>query len=129
MMLGMFWKRTTSTAAFWGLIVGMITSFSIFLGFKLSLISPTLATVLTFSAHPSEMSRNLWQASWGWLLCLLCTIAISLFTKPKPDSELVGLVKGFTEDKKLQDVPLWGRPSTWAIVAFIVLVALNIYFW
>ncbi len=128
MMLGMFWRRTTSTGAFYGLVLGMLTSFAIFMGFKLDFMPAGLGRALTFSEHPSDMSRNLWQASWGWLVCFSATIAISLVTKPKPDSELVGLVKGLTTEPDESNLPLFRRPAFWAAAAFVVLLALNVYF-
>jgi SSS family solute:Na+ symporter len=129
MLLGMFWKRTTSTGAFWGLIAGMISSFSIFLGFKLDLFSPSMMKLITFSAHPSDMTRNLWQAGWAWLICFVLTIAISLFTKPKTDAELEGLVKGLTPNAEGEAVGLMRRPAFWAACSFVVLIGLNVYFW
>ncbi|MBI5533321.1 MAG: sodium:solute symporter family protein [Deltaproteobacteria bacterium] len=132
MMLGMFWKRTTSTGAFVGLIFGMIASFSIFIGFKLfepTMVSSGLAQILTFAPHPSEMSRNLWQATWGWGVCLVVTALVSLVTKPKTDEELTGLVKGLTPKTDETQVPLIGRPIFWAAIALVVVTALNLYFW
>lgn len=129
MLLGMFWKRTTSAGAFWGLIGGMLSSFSIFLGFKLDAISPAVARLLTFADAPSDMSRNLWQASWGWVVCFALTFAISLITKPKPAAELEGLVKGLTAAPDHGSAPLWGRPGAWAAVSLVTVVALNLYFW
>jgi SSS family solute:Na+ symporter len=129
MMLGMFWKRTTSAGAFWGLIAGMIVSFSIFVAFKTGAMPVALSRLLTFSDAPSEMSRNLWQASWGWIACFVVTIGVSLVTRAKPDSELVGLVKGLTGQSESADAPLLGRPAFWAAIAFAVVVALNLYFW
>ncbi len=129
MMLGMFWKRTTSAGAFWGLVAGMIVSFSIFMAFKTGMMPAALSRMLTFSDAPSEMSRNLWQASWGWIACFVVTFGVSLVTRPKPDAELVGLVKGLTGQTESTDAPLLGRPGFWAAVAFAVVVALNLYFW
>ena len=129
MLLGMFWKRITSAGAFWGLVAGMVTSFSIFLGFRFGWFSPELTRALTGYVNPSDMTRNLWQAVWGWLVCLEGTILISFVTKPKPEAELEGLVKGLTPKTESGDVPLLGRPSFWAAVSLVVLVALNIWFW
>jgi SSS family solute:Na+ symporter len=129
MLLGMFWKRATSTGAFVGLIAGMLTSFFIFLGFKLDWFSASTVQVLTFSDAPSDMTRNLWQAIWAWLVCFGLTIVVSLFTRPKPDSELVGLVKGLTEQTEGERVALWRRPAFWAAASLVALIALNIYFW
>lgn len=126
MLLGMFWKRTTSPAAFWGLIAGMVSSFSMFIGIKFAWLNPGL---LTFSQNPSDMSSNLWRAWWAWLICFVMTVVISLFTKPKPDNELVGLVKGLTKEVKEEGHRFYQRPGFIAIIAFIILVILNIYFW
>lgn len=129
MLLGMFWKRTTSAGGFWGLVLGMLTSFFIFLGFKFAWFSEHVVGLITFSKNPSGMTQNLWQASWAWIVCLSATILISLVTKPKPEAELVGLVKGLTPAVDGGDVPLLGRPGFWAALALVVLVILNVMFW
>jgi SSS family solute:Na+ symporter len=129
MMLGMFWKRTTSAGAFWGLIAGMVSSFSIFIAFKLSLMPVFLARWLTWSDAPSEMARNMWQAVWAWIVCFVVTILISLATEPKPDAELEGLVKGLTSRDDGGSPAFLRRPAVWAGLALVALVALNIYFW
>lgn len=130
MLLGMFWKRTTSNGAFWGLIIGMLTSFSIFIGFRFDLISTGMAKLITMSPDPSDMARNVWQAWWAWLVCLILTILISLVTKPKDDSELIGLVKGLTAEAELvADIALWKKPGFWATIAMVMVVILNIIFW
>jgi len=129
MMLGMFWRRTTSAGAFFGLICGMVSSFAIFISFKLSLMPVFLARWLTWSAQPSEMARNMWQAIWAWLICFVVTVLISLRTKPKSDAELEGLVKGLTPTADDTAVGFLRRPAVWAGAALVALVALNIYFW
>lgn len=126
MLLGMFWKRTTSPAAFWGLIAGIVSSFTMFIGIKFAWLNPGL---LTFSQNPSDMSSNLWRAWWAWLICFVVTVVISLVTKPKPDNELVGLVKGLTKEVKEEGHRFYQRPGFIAIIAFIILLILNIYFW
>jgi len=128
MLLGMFWRRTTATAAFYGLIGGMVVSFAIFLGFKLDALSPELARLITFADRPSDMTRNLWQAIWAWLTCFGLTVTVSFITKPKTDAELTGLVKGLTQDTDDSRVVWYGKPAFWAGVAFVVLVILNVAF-
>jgi solute:Na+ symporter, SSS family len=130
MLLGMFWKRTTSAGAFWGLVCGMCTSFGIFIAFKFGLVSTHLAQLITFSnSAPSDMGRNLWQAIWAWVVCFVLTVVISVVTKPKTAEELTGLVKAFTPKIDLGQVPFIKRPLFWAIISFICCLALNIYFW
>ena len=54
---------------------------------------------------------------------------MSLLTKAKPESELVGLVYGATEIPREDRVPLYERPAFWAIAVTAVFAVLNIYFW
>ena len=127
MLLGMFWRRCTSTAAFWGLLAGMCVSFLLFLLPRLGLLEPS---VFTFADNPSDMTRNLWQAVWAWVVTFGLTVGLSLITKGKSDDELTGLVKGLTpEDTTSERTGLLGSPGFWAIISLAVLIALNIYFW
>jgi len=129
MLLGMFWRRATSAGAFYGLIAGMLTSFAIFMGFKLDLFGAGAARILCFSEAPSDMARNLWQAWWAWAVCFVVTVAVSLVTRAKPAEELRGLVKGLTPEPDDARVAWYRRPMTWAIASAAVLAALNGYFW
>ena len=52
-----------------------------------------------------------------------------LATRPRPESELVGLVRGLTDIRGLRDVPLWKKPELWGAIALGVCLFLNIYFW
>jgi SSS family solute:Na+ symporter len=126
MLLGMFVRRITPNGAFWGLVAGMGSSFLLFLAVKFQWIE---ATFITLSSVGSDMAANFWRAWWAWLICFLVTIVVSFFTKPKPDEELVGLVKGLTKDTLGENVPFMKKPEFYAILSVIVLVILNIYFW
>jgi SSS family solute:Na+ symporter len=126
MLLGMFVKRITPAGAFWGLIAGMGSSIAMFLAVKFQWIS---AGAITMSAVSSEMAANFWRAWWAWLICFVVTIVISVFTKPRADAELVGLVKGLTPKAPGAHVPILLRPAFWAVVSLVVLVLLNVYFW
>ncbi len=125
-LLGMFWKRTTPDGAFWGLLAGMLTSFFLFVGIKLGFIPPSL---ITFTQNPSEMSHNLWRAWWAWLSCFLATVLISLFTKPKDEKEIEGLVVGLSKVKDADNNRnLLKSPWLWGSISFLILLALNIIF-
>ena len=126
MLLGMFVVWITPAGAFWGLLAGMGTSIAMFLGVKFQWIDPAR---LTLSSTASDMAVNFWRAWWAWLVCFSMTILISLFTKKKPKEELVGLVKGLTEETLRDGIPFVKRPEFYAILSVIVLVILNIYFW
>jgi SSS family solute:Na+ symporter len=126
MLLGMFVRWITPAGAFYGLLAGMGSSFFMFLAVKFEWIN---ASVITLSSVASDMSANFWRAWWAWLICFVVTILLSLFTKRKPDEELVGLVKGLTTDTLGQPVPFVKRPEFYAILSLIVLVILNVLFW
>jgi solute:Na+ symporter, SSS family len=126
MLLGMFVKWITPSGAFWGLVAGMGSSFTMYLAVKFEWIS---LSFLTLSKTASDMASNFWRAWWAWLITFVVTIVISLFTTKKPEAELVGLVKGLTAETALEPVPWFKRPAFYAVLSLIVFVLLNIYFW
>jgi SSS family solute:Na+ symporter len=126
MLLGMFVVWITPNGAFWGLLSGMGSSFLLFLAVKFQWINPAS---MTLSSSASDMAANFWRAWWAWLICFLMTILVSLFTRKKPATELVGLVKGLTAEKAIQPIPFVKTPEFYGILSILVLIALNIYFW
>jgi SSS family solute:Na+ symporter len=56
-------------------------------------------------------------------------VVVSLLTKPKPESELTGLVYGCTPIPSEGDMPVYKRPIFWAGVVAAVFVAIQIIFW
>ncbi|MGA7722322.1 MAG: sodium:solute symporter family protein [Ignavibacteriaceae bacterium] len=126
MLLGMFVVWITPSGAFWGLITGMVSSILMYLAVKFSWISLSL---ITLSSPASDMAANFWRAWWAWLICFVVTIVISLFTEKKPKEELIGLVKGLTEENLNKEVNFFKRPEFLAIISLIILILLNIYFW
>jgi SSS family solute:Na+ symporter len=126
MLLGMFVIWITPNGAFWGLVLGMGSSFTLYLAAKFNWIS---ASLITLSDVSSDMAVNFWRAWWAWVICFIATILISLFTKKRPKEELVGLVKGLTPATVDHEASLFQKPAFWAIVSLVVLVILNIYFW
>ncbi|MEJ5350013.1 MAG: sodium:solute symporter family protein [Melioribacteraceae bacterium] len=126
MLLGMFVWWITPNGAFWGLITGMLSSFLMYMGVKFHWFNES---IITMSSVQSDMAANFWRAWWAWLICAVVTVVISLFTKKKPKEELVGLVKGLTDEKHDAHLPFVKRPEFVAIISLIVLVILNIIFW
>jgi solute:Na+ symporter, SSS family len=126
MLLGMFIVWITPNGAFYGLLAGMGSSFSLFLAVKFQWINPA---ALTLSSSASDMAVNFWRAWWAWVICFVVTIAVSAFTRKKPATELVGLVKGLTEEKAMQKAPFLKSPEFYGILSISVLIALNLFFW
>ncbi len=126
MLLGMFLVWITPAGAFWGLVAGMGSSFTLYLAVKFDWIS---RSIITMSGNASEMAANFWRAWWAWLICFGVTVIVSLFTKKKPKEELVGLVKGLTVETLNKDVSFFKKPEFLALISLAVLILLNVYFW
>ena len=126
MLLGMFVVWITPNGAFWGLLAGMGSSFSLFMAVKFQWINPA---TITLSPVASDMAANFWRAWWAWLICFVVTILVSVFTRKRPRTELVGLVKGLTAEKAAQTVPFLRTPEFYGIVSIVILIVLNVYFW
>jgi SSS family solute:Na+ symporter len=117
-LLGMFWSRTTPWGGFWGLLLGTLSSISLWVGEQF---------LHLFSLGSSEGS-SMWRALIAWGICFVVTIVVSLFTQPKPDVELKGLVYSLTPKVKAAKTVWYKRPMVLAAIAFAILVVLNIIF-
>jgi len=125
-LLGMLWKRVTPKGGFWGLLVGSASSVAMFLMVKLN---PSTLAYVALSSHAKNMAENMYRALWSWLICVIVTVAVTAFTKPKPVEELTGLVYGCTELPSEGDLPLWKRPVFWAGVSLVLFLVLQWIFW
>ena len=125
-ILGMLWKRATPAGGFWGLLAGTVGSISMWLWVK---VDPTALRYIALSPDAKDMAENMYRALWSWVICVIVTVVVSMLTRPKPESELNGLVYGCTEVPKDTELLWYQKPLLWAGVVFGVLVALNIIFW
>ncbi len=78
MLLGMFIWWVTPNGAFWGLIAGMASSFTMYMAVKFNWFNQS---IITMSSVQSEMAVNFWRAWWVWLICVVVTVLISLLLK------------------------------------------------
>jgi hypothetical protein len=81
------------------------------------------------SRKAKPMAVNMYSGWWSLVVCVLVTVAVSLFTKPKPEAELRNLVYGLTPRPDEGPCPWYERPAFWATVVTVVLVAVNVIFW
>ena len=131
-MLGMFWKRATGHGAFIGLLSGTLAAAvhhgltlpaGAVVGFKGGFIGSVVHT------YPSEMAQNFWTAIFAWTTCLLVTIFVSLFTEPRRDEELTGLVYSLTPVPQDRGLPWHKRPGPLALAVGAATIVLNVIFW
>jgi len=92
-------------------------------------VDPSAIRYVALSPYARDMAENMYRALWSCLICALVTVAVSMLTTPKPESELKGLVYGVTEIPSESYVSLWRRPWFWAVVVGVAFAAVNIIFW
>ncbi len=91
-IIGMFWKRTTPWAGFFGLVSGFVAAVS----FQY-LIGPKIAYFYagqTFEGEINAQMLNFYGAMAAFAVDAVVTVVVTLFTTSKPVGELKGLVWG-----------------------------------
>lgn len=125
-VLGMLWKRATALGGFLGLLLGTISSISMWAWVK---VDPTALRYVALSPHAKALAQDMFQALWSFVVCVIVTVVVSLATKPKADAELEGLVYGLTKVPSVGDIAFYQKPLFWAGVVTVIFFGLNIYFW
>ncbi|MEC3981219.1 sodium:solute symporter family protein [Amycolatopsis sp. H20-H5] len=121
-ILGMFWKRMTATAGWVGLVLGTASAVTVWTLAQTGVIGLT-GQGISFVA-----------AGVAFVLDIAVSVAISLATTPKPDSELVGLVYSLTPkaDRTHSDTGenagWYRKPTLLAGIVLVLTIALNIIF-
>ncbi len=119
-ILGMFWKRMTPTAGWVGLVCGTLSAVVIFVLNKTEVI------------HLSGQGSSFVAAGVAFVIDIVLSVVVSLYTAPKPAAELVGLVYSETPKDQLTDpdaatLPWYQRPVLLAGIALVIVIALNIF--
>jgi len=125
-ILGMLWKRASPAGGFWGLLSGTVTAAGLW-GWVHA--DPSALRYVALSPYAKDLAQDMYRALWSWIVCVVVTVVVSLMTRPKPETELVGLVYGATKLPSEADVPVYQRPWFWACVVAVVFVILQIIFW
>ncbi len=93
-LLGAFWPRYTPQAAFWTLIGGMAL---IFLSFKY----PVLIKPFSHGV-PGDDGYAFMRAFFGFVVSTAIGVTVTLFTKPRPEESVCGLVYSSVRDAMLK---------------------------
>jgi SSS family solute:Na+ symporter len=125
-ILGMLWKRTTKAGGFWGLLAGTCTAIGLWGWVR---VDHAALRYVALSPDAKTMAEDMYRALWSWLVCVIVTVIVSYMTKPRPVSELAGLVYGASPIPEEHDDHWYQKPIVWACVVFVVFLALNIIFW
>lgn len=123
--LGMFWKKTSSNGAFWGLLSGTGAAA---LTYSLTMAEGkggSIANLHTFYSGTSQAFNIAWIS---FVVCFIVTALISLVTKPKPENELVGLVYSLTPRQRDNNRVWYKNPIWLAVIVLAIMVFFNILF-
>lgn len=120
-IVGMLWKRATATAGWIGLVSGTLAALTLNIlhwTHLLNLPGQGLAFLAAGAAFTTD---------------LVVTVVVSLVTRPKPDSELVGFVYSLTPkehraDPKSAELAWFRRPVPLAICSATLVLLLNTIF-
>jgi SSS family solute:Na+ symporter len=91
--------------------------------------NPDHTKYIARSEKAKPMAVNMYSGWWSLVVCVVMTVLVSLFTKPKPETELKNLVYGLTPLPDEGPCPWYERPALWAAVVGVALVAVNVVFW
>jgi solute:Na+ symporter, SSS family len=128
--LGMFWKRTTGTGAFTGLLAGMMAAcvhhgLSLPEGASPGIRGGFLGVHIVYA---SDLGQAFWTAIVAFTVCVLVTVVVSLLTRLREEQSLRGLVYSMTPKLDATEGRWYRRPEALAVAVLIAAIALNLYF-
>jgi len=130
-IIGLVWKRTSPWGGFYGQLAGIISAvvFQYFIGPNWSYMHAGQ----TMSGEANAQMINFYGAFSAIVVGAIVTVVVSLVTKPKPTSELVGLVYGIPDpdagDPHEGHVRKWYEsPKLLGFTALGIVVVLSIIF-
>ncbi|MFF5079019.1 sodium:solute symporter family protein [Actinoplanes sp. NPDC000266] len=123
-IVGMFWKRMSAWAGFWSLLLGFLASLALYLGH------------ITETIHfNSDLEESFWGAGAAFVTAVVVAILVTLFTPPKPEEELRGLVYGLGGTSTSGEVIIsgdkvwWRNPVLLGTIAVVLAFVLYIPVW
>ncbi|XVV10631.1 sodium:solute symporter family protein [Actinoplanes sp. CA-131856] len=123
-IVGMFWKRMSAWAGFWSLLLGFLASLALYLGH------------ITDAIHfNSDLEESFWGAGAAFVTAVVVAVLVTLFTPPKPEEELRGLVYGLGGTSTSGEVIIsgdkvwWRNPVLLGAIAVVLAFVLYIPVW
>jgi SSS family solute:Na+ symporter len=125
-ILGMFWKRMTATAGWTGLVSGTLAAVAVAF-----LSEDAFGSASTGVLHLSGQGASFVAAGAAFVVDVLVSVAVTMVTQPRVESELRGLVYSLTPKDDLLDDHAdhwWLAPTKLAGVSLVLVIILNIVF-
>ncbi|MEV6636131.1 sodium:solute symporter family protein [Actinoplanes sp. NPDC051470] len=123
-IVGMFWKRMSAWAGFWSLLLGTLSSLTLYLLY--------LGDVVHFN---SDLEESFYGAGLAFGTAVVVAVVVTLFTPPRPENELRGLVYGLAGTDTsgaavlAADKVWWRNPVLLGVIAVVLAVLLYIPVW
>ncbi len=128
-ILGMFWKRMTPTAGWMGLVGGTLAA--VFVGvLSEDALGPMSLGIIGLGGQGASFTA----AGAAFFADIAISIVVTMFTKPRPEVELRGLVYSLTPKQDFHDadegqLSWYQQPNKLAAVGLTMVIILNIIFW
>ena len=127
-ILGMFWKRMTATAGWAGLASGTIAAIGVAV-----LSQDALGPLSVGAIDLKGQGASFVAAGAAFVVDIVVSVIVTMFTQPRVESELKGLVYSLTPkedrtDPNEKNLPWYQRPVLLAGISLVMVIALNIIF-
>ncbi len=117
-LLGVFTRRVGGTAAFCGMLAGILGTITHYVLYRLGHLS-----------YGSDLDMDFFGGFYGFSTNLVVTLLVSLFERTRPLQQLQGLVYWDTPSPSRAMTPFYRSPEALALGATVLVIALNIIFW
>ncbi|MGN6782504.1 MAG: sodium:solute symporter family protein [Marmoricola sp.] len=128
-ILGMFWKRMTPAAAWVGLVFGTVAAVVV------AVLSHdglgTLSIGVGWFDRLQGQGASFVAAGAAFVVDIVLSVVVTMFTRPKEESKLRGLVYSLTPKDDLLDTggaSWWHSPTKLAGVSLVLVIILNVIF-
>ena len=127
-ILGMFWKRMTATAGWAGLSSGTIAAITVAV-----LSQDALGPLSVGAIDLKGQGASFVAAGAAFVVDIVVSVIVTMFTQPRVESELRGLVYSLTPkedrtDPEEKNLPWYQRPVLLAGISLVLVIILNIIF-
>jgi SSS family solute:Na+ symporter len=129
-ILGMFWKRTTATAGWAGLVSGTLAAMLVAILSVDALGNVSTGTISVLTGQGASFAA----AGAAFVVDIIVSVAVTLVTRPREESELRGLVYSLTPKEDFHDanegeLAWYQQPTKLAGVGLVLVIILNVIFW
>jgi SSS family solute:Na+ symporter len=116
-IIGMFWRRATRSAGFWGILVGTVVAVVVYALYR--------AGTLTFR---SDLHETMWGSIAAFAAGAIAMVLASLRERPKTDVELHGLVYGMEirDESETARYPWYRSPVVLGVGVLLICLILYI---